>query len=427
MRDETIALHGGYDGDPTHSVAVPIYQNVAHEFDSAEHAGAVFDLETPGYHYNRIINPTNEVLESRLASLEAGSGALTVSSGAAAIVIAVRNITTVGTNIVCAPQLYGATYTLFAHMLPEEGVDVRFATDDSPAALEALIDDSTRAVFCESIGNPAGNIVDLDAVVDMAHSHNIPVMVDNTVATPVLLKPIEHGADIVIESLTKFIAGHGTTLGGAVIDSGGFPWAEDPERFPMFSRPEPAFHEVVYTRDFPAHPYLTRARTVGLRNKGATLSPFSAWMIMQGLETLSVRLDRHIANGRAVADFLAADPRVGWVSYAGFPDDPQYPLVERYLGGRFPSLLTFGAKGGYDASIRFFDAVKLFKRLVNLGDAKSLIAHPASTTHRQLSPAQLEVVGVRPEAIRLSVGIEHIDDILEDIDQALSAATASVG
>jgi O-acetylhomoserine (thiol)-lyase len=422
MRDETIALHGGYDGDPTHSVAVPIYQNVAHEFDSAEHAGAVFDLEIPGYHYNRIINPTNEVLETRLAGLEGGAGALTVASGAAAIVIAVRNISTVGTNIVCAPQLYGATYTLFAHMLPEEGVDVRFAADDSPAALEALIDDSTRAVFCESIGNPAGNIVDLSAVTEMAHRHGVPVIIDNTVASPMLLKPIDYGADIVIESLTKFIGGHGTTLGGAVIDSGQFPWADNAERFPMFSRPEPAFHNVVYTRDFPAHPYLTRARTVGLRNKGATLSPFSAWLIMQGLETLSVRLDRHISNGKAVAEFLAADPRVAWVSYAGFPDDPQHPLVQRYLGGRFPSLLTFGVSGGYDPSIRFFDAVKLFKRLVNLGDAKSLIAHPASTTHRQLNAEQLEIVGVKPEAIRLSVGIEHIDDILADIDQALSAA-----
>jgi O-acetylhomoserine (thiol)-lyase len=424
MRDETIALHGGYHGDPTHSVAVPIYQNVAHEFDSAEHAGAIFDLEIPGYHYNRIVNPTNEVLESRLAALEAGVACLTVSSGAAAITIAVRNITTLGTNIVCAPQLYGATYTLFAHMLPEEGVEVRFAADDTAEAMEALIDDSTRAVFCESIGNPAGNIVDLEAVVSMAHGHGVPVMVDNTVATPVLLKPIEYGADIVIESLTKFIGGHGTTLGGAVIDSGQFPWAEHSERFPMMSRPEPAFHDVVYTRDFPAHPYLTRARTVGIRNKGATLSPFSAWLIMQGLETLSVRLDRHIANGQAVADFLAADPRVEWVSYVGHTDNPYHELANRYFGGRYPSLLTFGVRGGYEAGIRFFDSVNLFKRLVNLGDAKSLIAHPASTTHRQLSPAQLELVGVRPESIRLSVGIEHIDDIIEDIDQALTAATA---
>jgi O-acetylhomoserine (thiol)-lyase len=423
MRDETIALHGGYNGDPTHSVAVPIYQNVAHEFDSAEHAGAIFDLEIPGYHYNRIVNPTNEVLESRLAALEGGAAALTVSSGAAAITIAVRNITTLGTNIVCAPQLYGATYTLFAHMLPEEGVEVRFAADDTAEAMEALIDDSTRAVFCESIGNPAGNIVDLEAVVSMAHGNGVPVMVDNTVATPLVLKPIEYGADVVIESLTKFIGGHGTTLGGAVIDSGQFPWAEHADRFPMLNRPEPAFHGVVYTRDFPDHPFLTRTRTVGIRNKGATLSPFSAWLIMQGLETLSVRLERHLANGKAVADYLAADPRVDWVSYVGHPDNPYHALANRYFGGRYPSLLTFGVTGGYDAGIRFFDSVKLFKRLVNLGDAKSLIAHPASTTHRQLSPAQLELVGVRPESIRLSVGIEHIDDILADIDQALTAAT----
>jgi O-acetylhomoserine (thiol)-lyase len=425
MRDETIALHGGYDGDPTHAVAVPIHQNVAHDFDSAAHAGAVFDLEEPGYHYNRIVNPTNAVLESRLASLEGGAAALTVSSGMAAITLAIRNIATVGTNIVCAPQLYGATYTLFAHMLPEEGVDVRFAVDDRPESLEALIDDNTRAIFCETIGNPAGNIVDLEAVTAMAHSHGVPVIADNTVASPLLLKPIAFGADIVIESLTKFIGGHGTTLGGAVIDSGTFPWADNAERFPMLNRPEPAFHDVVYTRDFPEHPYLTRARTVGLRNKGATLSPMSAWLLMQGLETLSVRLERHVANGRAVAEFLANDPRVGWVSYVGFPDHPHHELAQRLLGGRYPSLLTFGVKGGYDAGIRFFDSVKLFKRLVNLGDAKSLIAHPASTTHRQLTPADLKIVGILPETIRLSVGIEHIDDILEDIDQALEAAVST--
>ena len=423
MRDETIAIHGGYVPDSTNAVAVPIYQTVAHEFSDAAHAAAVFDMDIPGYHYNRLNNPTNEVLERRLAALERGVGALTLSSGTAAVLYAIQNLAETGDNIVSAPQLYGTTYTLFVHVLPRQGIEVRLAADDSPEAIARLIDDRTKAIFCESIGNPAGNVVDIGAVAAVAQRHRIPFIVDNTVATPLLLKPIEHGADIVVHSLTKFIGGHGTTLGGGIVDGGKFPWAEHPDRFPMFSRPEPAFHGVVYPERFGEAAYIVRCRTVVLRNMGATLSPFSAFMILQGLETMAARLDHHEGNARAVAAYLRQDPRVAWVNFAGFTDNPHYELAERYLRGRCSSLLTFGVVGGYEAGLRFFNAVKLFKRLVNLGDAKSLVSHPASTTHRQLTGEDLRVVGVTPDMIRLSVGIEHIDDLIEHLDQALSCAS----
>lgn len=419
MRDETIAIHGGYTPDSTRAVAVPVYQTVTHDFRDAAHAGAVFDLEEPGFHYNRLNNPTLDVLEQRMAALEGGTGALCTSSGMAAVSGAILNLVGVGDNVVSAPQLYGATYTYFASVLPNFGVEVRFAADDRAASIAALIDDRTKAVFCESIGNPAGNIVDLEAVAAVAHSSGVPLIVDNTVATPLLLKPFEHGADVVVHSLTKFVGGHGTTLGGMIIDGGRFPWADHPDRFPVFNRPEDAFHGVVYAERFPDTAYIVRCRTVGLRNTGATLSPFNAFLLLQGLETLAVRLDRHQANARAVAEYLAADSRVAWVRFAGFPDHPDHELAARYLKGRSPSIVTFGVTGGYDAGIRFFDSVNLFKRVVNMGDAKSLVAHPASTTHRQLDDAALELVGVTPDMIRLSVGIEHIDDLLEDIDQAL--------
>ena len=425
MRDETIAVHGGYEAGPTRSVAVPIYQTVAHDFENAEHAGAIFDLQQPGFHYNRINNPTVDVLERRMAALERGAAALGVSSGAAAVTYSVRNLTEAGSNIISTPQLYGATYTYFAHVLPTEGVEVRFLTDDSAASVEALIDENTRAVFCESIGNPAGNVVDIETVAAAAHGRGVPLIVDNTVATPLALKPIEHGADIVVHSLTKWVGGQGTTLGGVVIDGGTFPWTEHSRRFPMFNRPEPAFHGVVYATDFPGSPFAVRCRTVLLRNEGATLAPFNAFLLLQGLETLSVRLEREQANARRVAEYLARDPRVSWVRYLGFSDHPHHRRAVRYLGDRFPSVLTFGAAGGYDASIRFFDSVKLFKRLVNMGDAKSLVAHPASTTHRQLDAAALAKADIPGEMVRLSIGLEHIDDILEDVDQALTAAHAS--
>lgn len=423
MHDETIAIHGGYTADATRAVAVPIYQTVAHDFIDADHAGAILDLEIPGFHYNRINNPTCDVLERRITALEGGTAALVLASGMAAVSAAVLTLTDAGSNLVVAPQLYGATFTYFAHVLPTLGIETRFATDDRAESMAPLIDANTRAVFCESIGNPAGNVVDLEAVSTLAHDAGVPVIVDNTVATPMMLKPFDHGADVVVHSLTKFVGGHGTTTGGAIIDGGRFPWTEHAERFPMFTRPEPAFHGVVFADEFPERPFAVRARSTQLRNTGATLSPFNAFLLLQGLETMAIRLERHESNARTIATYLAADPRVEWVSFAGFPDHPSYPLVQRYLGGRVPSIITFGAAGGYEAGLAFFDSLRLIKRLLNLGDAKSLAIHPASTTHRQLSDAELVAAGIRPETIRLSIGLEHVDDLIEDIDQALTKAT----
>ena len=424
MHDETIAIHGGYEADGTRAVAVPIYLTVAHDFENAEHAGAILDLEVPGFHYNRLNNPTNEVLEKRIAALEDGTAALVVASGMAAVSYSILTVARAGSNVVVAPQLYGATFTYFAHVLPSLGIEGRFAVDDEAASIKSLIDDRTCAVFLETIGNPAGNVVDLEAVAAVAHAAGVPLIADNTVATPLMLKPIHHGADVVVHSLTKFVGGHGTTLGGAIVDGGTFPWTEHADRFPGFNQPEPAFHNVVFARDFPDRPFVTRARSIQLRNTGATLSPFNSFQLLQGLETMAVRLERHEANARAIAAYLAADPRVDWVSFAGFPDHPHHHLVQRYLKGRVPSIITFGAAGGYEAGLAFFDALQLFKRLLNLGDAKSLAIHPASTTHRQLTPDQLKAAGIRPETIRLSIGIEHVDDLIDDLDQALDAATA---
>jgi O-acetylhomoserine (thiol)-lyase len=421
MRDETLAIHGGYTADSTRAVAVPIYQTVAHDFIDADHAGAVMDLDVPGFHYNRINNPTVDVLERRLTALEGGAAAMAVSSGAAAVSMSVLNLVGAGDNFVSAPQLYGATYTYFAHVLPTLGIEVRFPADDQADSIEALIDERTKAVFCETIGNPAGNVIDLARVADVAHRHGVPLIADNTVPTPLMLKPIRYGADVVIHSLTKFIGGHGTTMGGIVIDAGTFPWAEHPERFAMMSQPEPAFHGVRYATQFPDAPYITRCRTIGLRNTGSSLSPFNAFLHLQGLETLSVRLERLEASARIVADYLSRDARVSWVSFLGFPDNPYHQLARRYLGERCPSIITFGVRGGYDAGIAVFNRVKLFKRLVNMGDAKSLVAHPASTTHRQLTPEDLALVGVTPDMVRLSIGLEHPDDLIEDLEQALSA------
>ena len=424
MRDETIALHFGYESDGTRAVAVPIYQTVANDFIDAEHANQIMDLAIPGFHYNRINNPTNDVLEKRLAALEGGTAALVVASGMAAVSYSILTVAVAGSNIVVAPQLYGATYTYFAHVLPTLGIEARFAVDDSAASIAALIDDRTACVFVESIGNPAGNFVDLQAVADVAHKRGVPFIVDNTVATPLMLKPFHYGADVVIHSLTKFIGGHGTTLGGVIIDGGQFDWCAQPQRFPIFNEPDPAFHQAVFGRDFPSRAFVVRARSIQLRNTGATLSPFSAFQILLGLETLAIRLDRHEANARAVAEYLSGDPRVDWINFPGLADSPQRHLVERYLKGRVPSILTFGVKGGYDAGLVFFNSLLLFKRLLNLGDAKSLAIHPASTTHRQLSSEELVAAGIAPEAIRLSIGLEHIDDLIEDLDQALDAATA---
>ena len=425
MRTETIAIHGGYEPDPTtRAVAVPIYQTVAYAFDSADHGAALFNLEVEGDRYSRISNPTNAVLEKRVAALEGGLDALTVASGQAALHYAIMNLVEPGGNIVSVPQLYGTTHTLFAHFLPRLGIAVRFAESDRPDAVERLIDGATRAVFCESVGNPAGNLCDLEALAEIAHRHGCPLVVDNTVATPVLLRPIDHGADIVVHSLTKFLGGHGTTLGGAIVDSGAFPWRRHADRFPMFNEPDPSYHGLVYADHFGPAAYIARCRSVYLRTTGAALSPLSAFLLLQGVETVALRVERHVANGRRVAEFLRADPRVDWVNYAGFADSPYHPLVLKYLDGRACSLMTFGIRGGLEAGKAFYDALKLVRRLVNLGDAKSLACHPASTTHRQMSADQQRVAGVTPETIRLSIGIEHVDDIIADLDQALDAAGA---
>ncbi|MBE4591796.1 O-acetylhomoserine aminocarboxypropyltransferase [Vibrio navarrensis] len=422
MKDETLSIHFGYETDPTtKSVATPIYQTVAYEFDNAQHGADLFNLAVPGNIYTRIMNPTNDVLEKRMAALEGGIAGLVVSAGSAAIHYAILTLAQAGDNIVSTPQLYGGTYTLFAHMLPNMGIEVRFAKDDQPESLAALIDDKTKAVYCESIGNPAGNIIDLEKVAQLAHAQGVPVIVDNTVATPAICKPIEFGADIVVHSLTKYVGGHGTTLGGIIIDSGKFPWAQHKDRFPVFNQPEPSYHGVVYTEAFGPAAFIGRARTVPLRNTGSALSPMNAFMLLQGLETLSLRMERHTENAMKVAQYLSAHDKVSWVSYAGLPSSKHYPLAEKYMKGKPSAILSFGLKDGYEAGVRFYDALKIFKRLVNIGDAKSLACHPASTTHRQLSEAEQKQAGVAPEMIRLSVGIEHIDDILADLEQALNA------
>ncbi len=423
MKSETIAIHSGYTTEATtHAVAVPIYQTVAYEFDSAEHGAALFNLETEGYRYSRISNPTTEVLERRVAALEGGVEALCVSSGQAALHYAVANVTDLGCNIVSVPQLYGTTHTLFGHIFPRQGVTVRFAAGDQPADIEKLIDDDTRAVFCETVGNPAGNICDVEALAAVAHKHGVPLIVDNTVATPILMKPIDFGADIVVHSLTKFMGGHGTTLGGAIVDSGRFPWKANARRFPMFNEPDASYHGLVYADHFGKAAYIARCRSVYQRTTGSVLAPLSAFLLLQGIETVALRVERHVENAKRVAEFLRRDPRVDWVNYAGFADSPYHALAQKYLGGRACSLLTFGVKGGFEVGTRFYDALKLVKRLVNMGDAKSLACHPASTTHRQMSAEDQRKAGVRPEMIRLSIGIEHVDDIIEDLDQALAAA-----
>src|SRR5438552_2188763 len=426
MRSETLAIHAGYEIEPTtKAVAVPIYQTVAYAFDSADHGAALFNLEVDGFRYSRISNPTTAVLERRVAALEGGVDALCVSSGQAALNYAALNVSEIGSNLVSVPQLYGTTYTLFAHVLRSQGITVRFAESDRPEAVEKLIDNQTRAIFCESVGNPAGNICDIEALAGVAHDHGVPLIVDNTVATPILLRPIDYGADVVVHSLTKFMGGHGTTLGGAIVDSGRFPWKEHARRFPMFSQPDPSYHDLVYTDHYKEAAYLGRCRSVYQRTTGSVLSPLSAFLLLQGIETVALRIDRHVENGRRVADFLRKDPRVEWVNYAGFPENPFHGLARKYLGGRACSLLTFGVRGGLEGGKKFYDALTLIKRLVNLGDAKSLACHPASTTHRQMSEDEQRRAGVRPETIRLSVGIEHIEDILGDLDQALRATESA--
>ncbi|MFJ4373286.1 bifunctional O-acetylhomoserine aminocarboxypropyltransferase/cysteine synthase [Pseudomonas japonica] len=423
MKLETLAIHAGFSPDPTtKAVAVPIYQTTSFAFDDTQHGADLFDLKVAGNIYSRIMNPTNDVLEQRMAALEGGVGALAVASGMAAITYAIQTVAEVGDNIVSVAKLYGGTYNLLAHTLPRIGIQTRFAPHDDIAALEALIDDRTKAVFCESIGNPAGNIVDLQALADAAHRHGVPLIVDNTVATPILCRPIEHGADIVVHSLTKYIGGHGTSIGGIVIDSGKFPWAENKQRFALLNTPDPSYHGVTYTEAFGPAAFIGRCRVVPLRNTGAALSPFNAFLILQGLETLALRMERHTENALKVARYLQAHEQVAWVKYAGLPEHPEHELAQRYTQGKPASILSFGIKGGQEAGARFIDALNLVVRLVNIGDAKSLACHPASTTHRQLNDEELEKAGVPRDMVRLSIGIEHSDDIIADLQQALAAS-----
>ena len=421
MRIETIAVHGGQSPDPTtKAVAVPIYQTVAYAFDDTQHGADLFDLKVAGNIYTRIMNPTHAVLEQRLAELEGGVGALAVASGMAAISYAVQTIAESGDNIVSSSTLYGGTYNLFAHTFPQLGIETRFADHRQTDAFEPLIDARTKAIFCESIGNPLGNITDFARLAEIAHKHGIPLIVDNTVPSPYLCRPIEHGADIVVHSLTKYCGGHGNSIGGAIVDSGKFPWAQHKARFKRLNEPDVSYHGVVYTEALGPAAYIGRARVVPLRNMGAALSPMNAFLILQGIETLALRMDRICDNALKVAGHLKQHPKVGWVRYAGLPDHADHVLAQKYMGGRASGIVSFGVQGGRDGGARFQDALKLFTRLVNIGDARSLACHPASTTHRQLGPDELAKAGVSVDMVRLSVGIEHVDDLLEDIDQALA-------
>ncbi|KWK16784.1 O-acetylhomoserine aminocarboxypropyltransferase [Burkholderia stagnalis] len=420
-RLETIAVHGGYRPDPTtRAAAVPIYQTVAYAFDDTQHGADLFDLKVQGNIYTRIMNPTTDVLEQRIAALEGGVGALALASGQSAVTNAILTIAEAGDNIVSASTLYGGTYNLLAHTLPQYGITTRFADPREPASFAPLIDARTKAIFAESVGNPLGNVTDIAALADIAHRHGIPLIVDNTVPSPYLLRPFEHGADIVVHSLTKYLGGHGTSLGGAIVDSGKFPWAEHADRFKRLNEPDVSYHGVVYTEAFGPAAYIGRARVVPLRNMGAAISPFNAFQILHGIETLALRVERISDNALKIAQHLARHEQVEWVNYAGLPDHPDHALVARYLSGRAPGILTFGVRGGRAAGAKFQDALKLFTRLVNIGDTKSLATHPASTTHRQLSPAELAKAGVKEETVRLSIGIEHIDDLIADLDQALA-------
>ncbi|KJV30591.1 O-acetylhomoserine aminocarboxypropyltransferase [Aquitalea magnusonii] len=423
MKLETLAVHGGYSPDPTtKAVAVPLYQTTSYAFDSTQHGADLFDLKVQGNIYTRIMNPTTDVLEKRVAALEGGIGALAVASGMAAISYAIQTIAEAGDNIIATSTLYGGTYNLFAHTFPQLGIEVRFIDYKDPASISKLVDGKTKAVFCESVGNPLGNVVDFAAFAEEAHKHGLPLIVDNTVPSPYLCRPFEHGADIVVHSLTKYLGGHGTSIGGIIVDSGKFPWGEHKERFVRLNTPDVSYHGVNYVEALGPAAYIARARVVPLRNMGAAISPFNAFLILQGIETLALRLDRICDNALKVAERLQAHPAVEWVEYAALPSSPSKALVDKYMGGRASGILSFGIKGGIEAGGRFIDALQLVTRLVNIGDAKSLACHPASTTHRQLSPEEQLKAGVRPELIRLSIGIEHIDDILADVDQALKAA-----
>lgn len=423
MKLETLAVHGGYSPEPTtKSAVVPIYQTTSYTFDDTQHGADLFDLKVPGNIYTRIMNPTTDVLEKRVAAMEGGIGALALASGMAAITYAIMTIAEAGDNIISSATLYGGTYNLFAHTLPQYGVTVRFADATQPNSFEKLIDERTKAIYVESIGNPLGNITDFEPLAAIAHRNGIPLIVDNTVPSPYLLRPFEHGADIVVHALTKYLGGHGNSLGGAIVDSGKFPWAQHKQKFRRLNEPDPSYHGVVYTEAVGAAAYIARARVVPLRNTGAAISPFNAFLILQGIETLPLRMDRICDNAMKVAQFLQKHPKVTWVNYAGLPEQRDHALAQKYLDGRPSGLLTFGVQGGMAGGARFQDALKLIMRLVNIGDCRTLACHPASTTHRQLSPEEMVKAGVTEDTVRLSIGIEHIDDLLEDLGQALAAA-----
>ncbi len=423
MKLETIAIHGGYQPEPTtKAVAVPIYQTTSYAFDSTQHGADLFDLKVPGNIYTRIMNPTNAVLEERVAKMEGGVAALAVASGMAAIEYAIETIAEAGDNLVTTTKLYGGTYNFFAHSLPRRGLEARFVAQDDFEGIAARIDNRTKAVFCETVGNPAGNIVDIERVAEIAHAHGVPLIADNTVPSPYLWRPIEHGADIVVHALTKYMGGHGNSIAGVIVDSGKFPWAQHKERFRLLNEPDPSYHGVVYTKALGEAAFIGRSRVAPLRNTGAALSPFNAFLVLQGIETLPLRMERHCENAQKVAEHLQSHPQVTWVNYAGLPDSPDHALAEKYMGGKASGILSFGIKGGAEAGAKFIDALGLIVRLVNIGDAKSLACHPATTTHRQLNDEELAKAGVSRDLVRLSIGLEHIDDILADIDQALVAA-----
>ena len=423
MKIETLAVHGGYSPEPTtKSVAVPIYQTTSYAFDSTQHGADLFDLKVAGNIYTRIMNPTTDVLEKRVAEMEGGIAGLALASGMAAVTYAIMTIAEAGDNIVTSSTLYGGTYNLFAHTLPRYGIEVRFADYRQPDSFDQLIDSRTKAVFCESVGNPLGNVTDFERLAELAHAHGVPLIVDNTVPTPYLCRPFEHGADIVVHALTKYLGGHGNSIGGLIVDSGEFPWAEHKDRFRRLNEPDASYHGVVYTEALGPAAYIGRARVVPLRNMGAAISPINSFLILQGVETLPLRMDRICENSMAVAQHLKSHPQVLWVNYAGLPDSPDKPLADKYMGGKASGIVSFGIKGGREAGAKFIDALQLIVRLVNIGDAKSLACHPASTTHRQLSPEELARAGVSEDMVRLSIGIEHIDDLMADIEQALAAA-----
>lgn len=422
MKLETQLIHAGYDVDPTtKSVAVPIYQTAAYAFDDAQHGADLFDLKVPGNIYSRIMNPTNDVLEKRMAELEGGIAALAVASGMAAITYALQTIAESGDNFISTSELYGGTYNLFAHTLPRQGIECRFADKDDFDAMEALIDERTKAIYCESVGNPSGGIADIEQLAELAHRHGLPLIVDNTVPSPAMWRPIEHGADIVVVATTKYVGGHGNSIGGVVVDSGKFPWAEHKERFALLNEPDVSYHGVVYTEALGPAAYIGRCRVVPLRNTGAALSPMNAFLILQGLETLALRMERINENTQKIAEFLQGHAQVGWVKYAGLSDHPDHALAQKYMKGQASGILSFGVKSGRDGTRRFYDALQIFTRLVNIGDCKSLASIPAETTHRQLNGEELASAGVSDDMVRLSVGIEHIDDLLADLDQALNA------